>query len=93
MQSRNKGTGGWKQSAAELAKNRDAIAKLARSGDAQKLMALLDQQGGVKEAAGAAAGGDPAQLLSMLGQLMESPQGAELIGRIGSQAKEAGLRD
>ena len=41
--------------AAELAKNRDAIARLAQSSDARKLMALLKQQsGGVQEAAQAA---------------------------------------
>ena len=42
-------------------KNREAISQLARSGDAQKLMALLNKQSGnVQEAAKAAAGGDPA---------------------------------
>ena len=33
--------------ASELVKNRDAISRLAQSGDAQRLMALLQQRGGV----------------------------------------------
>ena len=77
--------------AAELVKNRDAIAQLAQSSDAQKLMTMLQQRGGVKEAAQAAAGGDPSALMSMMNQLMNTKEGAELVDRIGSQAKKAGL--
>ncbi|MCI9269359.1 MAG: hypothetical protein HFF40_10970, partial [Lawsonibacter sp.] len=41
-------------------KNRDAIVQLAKSSDAQKLRELLQQQSGqVKQAAQAAAAGDP----------------------------------
>ena len=73
-------------------KDREAITRLAQSSDAQKLMELLRRQGGqVKEAARAAAGGDPAQLMAMMGQLMHSQEGAELVDRINSQAKQAGL--
>lgn len=77
--------------AAELVKNRDAITQLAKSNDAQKLMALLQQRGGVQEAAKAAAGGDPSQLMDMMNQLMNTKEGAELVDRIGTQAKKAGL--
>ena len=74
------------------AKDREAITRLARSGDAHRLMELLQQQSGqVKQAAKAAAGGDPAQLMAMMDQLIRSKEGAELVGRIGSQAKQAGL--
>ena len=74
-------------------KNRDAIAQLAKSSDAQKLMELLQRQGGqVKQAAQAAAEGDPAQLMTMMDQLMHSKEGAELVNRIDSQAKKAGLK-
>ncbi|WP_251318470.1 hypothetical protein [Flintibacter muris] len=74
-------------------KNRDAIAQLAKSSDAQKLMELLQRQGGqVKQAAQAAAAGDPAQLMTMMDQLMHSKEGAELVNRIDSQAKKAGLK-
>lgn len=73
-------------------KDREAITRLAQSSDAQKLMALLQKQSGqVKEAARAAAGGDPAQLMAMMDQLMHSKEGAELVSRIDSQAKQAGL--
>ena len=77
--------------AADLVKNRDVIAKLAKSSDAQKLMSILNQQGGVQKAAKAAADGDPSALMSMMNQLMKSQEGAELVDRIGRQAKEAGL--
>ena len=70
--------------ASELVKNRDAISRLAQSGDAQRLMALLRRRGGVQEAAKAAAAGDPSQLMS-------TREGAELVERIGDQAKKAGL--
>lgn len=78
--------------AAELVKNRDAIAQLAHSSDAKKLMELLKQQGGgVQQAAQAAAAGDPSQLMAMMNQLMSTQEGAELVDRIGGQAKKAGL--
>ena len=77
--------------AADLVKNREVISKLAKSSDAQKLMSILNQQGGVKEAAKAAADGDPSALMSMMDRLMKSQEGAELVDRIGRQAKEAGL--
>lgn len=74
-------------------KNRDAIAQLARSSDAQKLMELLQRQSGqVKEAARQAAAGDASQLMSMMDQLMRSKEGAELVDRIDSQARQAGLK-
>lgn len=74
-----------------LAKNQKAITQLARSGEAQKLMSLLQQQGSVKEAAHAAASGDMAQLMGMVHQLMNTKEGAELVERIGNQAKKVGL--
>mgnify|MGYP001084962183 CR=1 FL=1 len=66
-------------------KDRDAIAQLAQSSDAQKLRELLQQQSG---------GGrqDPSQLMAMMDQLMHSREGAELVDRIGAQAKQAGLK-
>lgn len=73
-------------------KDREAISQLAKSSDAQKLMALLNKQGGhVQEAARQAAAGDPSQLMSMMNQLMHSREGAELVERIGTQARQAGL--
>ena len=74
-------------------KNRDAITRLAKSSDAQKLMELLRRQNGqVLKAAQAAAAGDPGQLMAMMDQLMRSKEGAELVDRIDSQARQAGLK-
>lgn len=74
-------------------KNRDAIAQLARSDDARKLMELLKRQNGqVQQAAQAAAAGDPSQLMGIMDQLMHSKEGAELVERIDSQARRAGLK-
>ena len=74
-------------------KNRDAITRLAKSSDAQKLMELLQKQSAqVKQAAQQAAAGDPAQLMAIMDQLMHSKEGAELVDRIDSQAKQAGLK-
>lgn len=74
-------------------KNREAITRLAKSSDAQKLMELLQRQSGqVKEAAQQAAAGDTSQLMAMMNQLMHSKEGAELVDRINSQARQAGLK-
>ena len=77
--------------AAQRAKNRDPLPRRARWGVARQRMPMLQLQGGVQEAAGAAAGGDPSQLMSMMSRLMNTKEGAELVERIGSQAKRAGL--
>lgn len=77
--------------AAQLVKNRDAIAQLAKSSDAKRLMDLLKQNGGVQQAAAAAAAGDPSQLMAMMNQLMSTQEGAQLVDRIGRQAKQSGL--
>lgn len=77
----------------ELEKNREAINQLAQSSDARRLMELLKQQSsGVEQAAQAAAAGDPSQLMSIMDQLMRSKEGAELVNRIDSQARRAGLK-
>lgn len=75
----------------QMIKNKEAVTRLAQSGDAKQLMNLLQQRGGVKEAAQAAAGGDPSQLMAMMSQLMQSEDGAALVERIEKQARQAGL--
>ena len=72
-------------------KNREAIGKLAQSGQAKRLVQLLDQSGGVKAAAQAAAAGKPEQLMSMMNQLMSTREGAQLMESISQQVKQAGL--
>lgn len=76
----------------DLMKNQKAIAGLARSDDARRLIELLQRQGGgVHQAAQAAAAGSPQQLMEMMDRLMNSSEGADLVARIGDQAKKAGL--
>lgn len=88
MKKEGKGIG-----ASELVKNREAISKLAQSSDAQRLMQLLKQGGGVQDAAQAAAAGNPGELMKMMQQLMSTQEGAQLVDRISRQAKESGLAD
>ncbi len=75
----------------ELVKDPAALARLAQSGEARKLMSLLKQSGGVQEAAQAAANGDPGQLMQMMERLMNTREGGELVERISQQARESGL--
>ena len=76
----------------ELLKNPGAIAGLAGSQDAKRLMELLQQQGGqVREAARQAAQGSPGQLMELMERLMASREGAEVVERLGEQARKAGL--
>ena len=77
----------------ELIKNREAFAKLAQSSDTQDLMRLLQQNGGVQDAAQAAAAGDPGALLKKMQQLMSTQEGARLVERISQQAKANGLTE
>lgn len=74
-----------------LGKNKEALSKMAQSGDAKKLMELLGRDGSVQGAATAAAGGNVSQLMGMVQRLMQSPEGAELVNRISSEAKKSGL--
>lgn len=76
----------------EMRINQQAIASLAGTEDAKRLMELLQRQGGqVRQAAQAAAQGSPQQLMEMMDRLMNSKEGADLVERIGEQAKKAGL--
>ena len=92
VQNKQESENPMKRAARELSQNRDAITRMAQSGDAQRLMELLGQKGGVQQAAKAAAAGDPSQLMSMMNQLMHTKEGAELVERIENQAKQAGLQ-
>lgn len=68
-----------------------AIQRLASSGDAQKLMAMLRQTGQVEQAAQAAAEGQTGELMDLMKRLMATQEGAQLVERISRQAKEQGL--
>lgn len=77
----------------EMVKNRESLSKLAQSQDAQRLMALLEQSGGVQDAAKSAAAGDPSALMNMVSQLMATGEGAKLVERLSQQARESGLAE
>lgn len=66
----------------QLKRNPKALQALMRSGDGQSLMRKLSQEGGLQEAARAAAQGSPGQLAEMVQRLMRDPEGAALVERI-----------
>ena len=77
--------------ASHMVKNRDAIRQLAQSGEARRLVSLLQQNGSVESAAQAAAKGRPQELMSMLQKLLATQEGAQLVQNIERQAKQSGL--
>jgi len=81
----------FQAAASQLGKNRDAIRQLAQSGEAQKLISMLQKNGSVESAAQAAAKGKPQELMSMLQNLLSTQEGAQLVQRIEQQAKQSGL--
>lgn len=74
-----------------LQENKSALLALMQSADGQQLIRLLNQaqgSGALKQAAGAAARGNTAELSNMISELMARPEGAELIRRISEKAKQ-----
>jgi hypothetical protein len=71
--------------AQQLKNNPAMLRSLMQSQDGQALMQLLtrkDQGAGLQRAAQAAANGNPAEITSMIQNLMRSPEGAALVERI-----------
>ena len=70
--------------AAGLLKNKDLLKNILSSPDTKRLMNLLNQNagGGLQSAAAAAANGDPSQLTGLLNQVMQSKEGAQVVGRL-----------
>ena len=93
MNQERSGKKGQESLPADLVKNKEALNRLARSGDAQRLMELLRQGGGIQGAAEAAVKGDTSQLVGMMQRLMNPPEGRELVERISRQARQSGLTD
>ena len=77
----------------ELAKNREAISRLAQSGDARQLLLLLQKEKNMEDAAQAAAAGKPDELMGMLQRLMNTKEGSKLIESISQKARESGLTE
>ena len=74
-----------------MGQRKDALTRLAGSGEAKRLMELLDRQGGVEQAAKAAAGGDAKALMGLLDRLMGTKEGAALVEQLERKARETGL--
>lgn len=70
--------------AEQLLKNREKVVGMMNSPDAQKLMRLLQQQGGdrLEGAAQAAMKGEPDQLMKIVKDIMASSEGAQTVDRI-----------
>lgn len=67
--------------AASLLKNKQAMENLMKSGEAQRLMELLNKNAGsgLKDAAQSAMNGDTSQLMGLVQGLMKDPQSAKLV--------------
>ena len=74
--------------AAALEQNRALLEQVVRSQDAQRLMELLNQNAGgkLKTAAASAALGNAQDLLTMVRQVMQDPEGAKLVERLNRTA-------
>ena len=70
--------------AAALLKNKEALTRIMSSPDTKSLMEMLNRQAGgsLKGAADAAMKGDARALAGIVEHLMQSKEGAEVVGRI-----------
>ena len=70
--------------AADLLKNKKAVAQLMSSQDTKRLMSMLEQQsgGGQQQMAQAALKGDPSKLIALMDQVTASAEGAQVVERI-----------
>ena len=67
------------------------VQRVMQSLDGQKLMQLLTSADGgstLSQAATAASSGNTAQMVAMLKKIIQSPEGAALMGRLGSQLQQ-----
>lgn len=71
--------------AEQLRKNPAVLKSLMQSRDGQTLMRMLtegDRGAGLQQAVQSAARGDTAAMVQMINQVMQSPEGAEVVERI-----------
>lgn len=73
-----------KQMAKKLQNNPAALQSLIQSRDGQKLIQMMQQIGGsgLQQAVRSASKGKPAELSQMIQQMMQQPEGADLVQRI-----------
>ncbi|MCI6053751.1 hypothetical protein [Dysosmobacter sp.] len=75
----------------QLKANPAMLQSLMQSRDGQALMQMLsagDQGASLQRAAQSAARGNPAEIMRMMNQVMQSPAGAELVQRINRSMKQ-----
>ena len=75
----------------QLKANPAMLQSLMQSRDGQALMQMLsagDQGASLQRAAQSAATGNPAEIMRMMNQVMQSPAGAELVQRINRSMKQ-----
>ena len=74
--------------AAALLRDKAALSDLLRSPDAQALMAMLSRSGGdaLQSAVDAAARGDTSALMGLVGQVMNTQEGAAAAQRLNKRA-------
>ena len=75
--------------AAGLLKNKQAVENLMKSGEAKRLMELLNQSAGdgLKSAAQSAMKGDSAQLAKLVEGLMQNPEAAKMAEQLNKNFK------
>lgn len=74
-----------KQLVDQLKQNPAALQALMQSQDGQMLLRMLtqgDQGAGLQRAVQSAARGNPAEMMKLVNQVMQTPSGAELVERI-----------
>ena len=76
--------------AANLLKNKQAMENLMKSGEAQRLMELLNKNAGsgLKDAAQSAMKGDTSQLMNLVQGLMKDPQSAKLVEELNKKVNQ-----
>ena len=75
----------------QLRANPAMLQSLMQSQDGQALLRMLsagDQGASLQRAAQSAAKGNPAEIMRMMNQVMQSPAGAELVQRINRSMKQ-----
>ena len=72
-------------------KENGAVRNLLQAKETKRMVELLGNREEVHGAAKAAAKGDPSQLMKMMQQLMNDPEGAKLMELITKQVRDAGL--
>lgn len=80
-----------KQTFEQMKQNPAALQHLLSSRDGQMLMQMMNQQnrnGALQQAATNAMRGDASQMMQMVNQLMQSPEGAALVERINKAANK-----